>query len=165
MSDTALSNQSPDISPPSGNPAQAEKYISQLIGLIEQDKLLVSRTDLANFDPSTLQDHYRLELADYRVEVSHSKHPSSGKDSYIILFTNIKNQDASCEKIILAYLHLEHNQFIRFKTVFDQQITRFRKAEEEKRLKAALEPIDQILEQLSHSEAVDPETSLAQDFN
>lgn len=139
-----------NIPPPSGDSKQAEKYINQLIQLIEVDKLDVSHTDLAKFDPSSLQDHYRLELKEYRVEVSHSKYPNSGKDSYIILFTNIKNLiDGYVEKIILAYMHLDDSQFAAFKKASLGQMERKRKAEEEKRLKTALEPVDQILQDFS----------------
>lgn len=138
------------LTPPSGDPKQAGKYVNQLIQLIESDKVDILRTDLAKFDPSSLQDHYRLELKDYRVEVSHSKHPNSGKDSYIILFTNIKNlTDGSCEKIILAYMHLDNSQFSAFKKAALGQMERKRKAEEEKRLKEVLKPVDHILENLA----------------
>lgn len=148
MPDTAFpSDKNPDLPPPSGDPKHAEKYINQLIQLIDADKLDVQQTDLGRFDPSSLQDHYRVELKDYRVEVSHSKHPNSGKDSYIILFNNIKNlAEGNSEKIILAYMHLDTNQFSRFKKSSLNQMDRKRKAEEEKRLKTALEPIDQVLE-------------------
>lgn len=148
MPDIASStDQNPNIPPPSGDPQQAEKYINQLIALIETDKLDVSHTDLAKFDPSALQDHYSLELKEYRVEVSHSKYPQSGKDSYVILFTNIKNlSEGNYEKIILAYMHLSNSQFISFKNAFLQQLQRKRKELEEKRLQNALKPVDQILE-------------------
>lgn len=151
MPDLASSNhQNPNIPPPSGDPNQAEKYINQLIELIETDKLDVLHTDLAKFDPTSLQDHFRLELREYRVEVSHSKHPNSGKDSYIILFTNIRNlTDGNLEKIILAYMHLDNSQFSRFKKASLGQMERKRKAEEEKRLKTALAPVDQILQDIS----------------
>lgn len=150
MPDMTSDNQNPNLPPPGGDPSQAEKYINQLISLIDKDKLDVSHTDLSKFDPSTLQDHYRLELRDYQVEVSHSKHPDSGKDSYIILFTNIKNHlSGDCEKIILAFMHLDVNQFLRFKKVSLNQLDKKRRAEEEKRLKAALEPVDLLLEDLN----------------
>ncbi len=140
----------PDIiTPPNGDPVQAEKYVNQLISLIETDKLDVSYTDLAKFDPSALQDHYRLGLKEYSVEISHSKHPSSGKDSYVILFTNIKNFiDGNCEKIILAYMHLSDDQFKSFKSTADEQLERKRKEAAEKRLNEAMTPIDQALEKL-----------------
>ncbi len=151
---TFTTNQNPDIPPPSGDPKHAEKYVNQLIELIETDKLDVLHTDLGKFDPSSLEDHYRLELREYRVEVSHSKHPQSGKDSYVILFTNIKNlTDGNYEKIILAYMHLDNNQFIAFKKASSQQIDRKRKAEEEKRLKEAMLPIDQVLTNLTNSDS------------
>ncbi len=144
------SNQNPNLPPPGGDPAQAEKYINQLNQLIEADKLNVTHTDLSKFDPNSLQDHYSLDLKDYQVEVSHSKHPGSGKDSYIILFTNIKNLTSSnCNKIILAYMHLNETQFARFKNSSLINIEKKAKAFEEKRIKDALTPIDQILESLS----------------
>lgn len=151
-----------NLPPPSGDAIQAEKYLKQLIELIEQDKLEVSRTDLSKFDPSTLQDHFRLILKEYQVEVSHSKHPTSAQDQYIMLFTNIKNAaDGNCEKIILAYMHLNSAQFSEFKTACTEQLERIRKAVEEKRLKEALAPIDQALGELS----ADPQQNLNPDLN
>lgn len=138
--------------PPSGDPSQAEKYINQLISLIETDKLSVSRTDLSKLDPSSLQDHYLLQLKDYRVEVSHSKHPNSGHDSYVILFTNIKNvADGNSQKIILAYMHLDASQFARFRKASVEQTERRKRAAEEKRLTEVMAPVDQALEQLTAS--------------
>ncbi len=153
MPTSSPSDQNP-TPPPSGDPVQAEKYINQLINLIESDRLDIIHTDLGKFDPSSLQDHYRVELKDYRVEVSHSKYPNTGKDSYVILFTNIKNvADGNYEKIILAYMHLDNTQFSRFKKVAFGQIDRKKKVEEEKRLKAALAPVDQILENLDSNQS------------
>ncbi len=149
--------------PPSGDPVQAEKYINQLIHLIETDKLDVVHTDLAKFDPGSLQDHYRLELAEYRVEVSHSKYPNSGKDSYVILFTNIKNiAEGKSEKIILAYMHLDANQFSRFRKTAFSQMERMKKIEEEKRLKAALEPVDQVLQNFTSDHLESTESPFVQ---
>lgn len=140
----------PQMLPPSGDPEQAERYISQLTKLIDSDKILVGHTDLTRFDPTSLQFHYRLDLKDYQVEISHSKHPDTGKDSYVMLFTNIKGMmEQRCEKIILAYLRLEADQFNHFKKVADEQARRFKKAEEEKKLKEALAPVDEILKNLS----------------
>lgn len=151
MPDVLSSDQNPNLPPPSGDPVQAEKYVNQLIQLIETDRLNISHTDLAKFDPSALQDHYRVELKEYCVEISHSKHPASGKDSYIILFTNIKNiTDGACEKIILAFMHLDEGQFAAFKTSYKEQSERTRKEQEERRLKNALEPVDQILADLTN---------------
>lgn len=139
-----------NLPPPSGDALQAEKYLNQLIQLIEQDKLEVYHTDLKKFDPSNLQDHFQLFLKEYQVEVSHSKHPTSGHDQYIMLFNNIKNaSDGNCQKIILAYMHLNSAQFAEFRGACLEQIERKRKAEEERRLKQALTPVDQALEQLS----------------
>lgn len=152
MPDTSISDQIPNIPPPSGDPTQAEKYISKFIQLIDEDKLTVYHTDLSKFDPSTLQDHYRLGLKDYQVEVSHSKHPNSGKDSYVLLFTNLKKvSEGNCEKIILAYMHLDDSQFMKVKRASLQQAERIRRAEEEKRLKEVMHPIDKALEELNSS--------------
>lgn len=145
-------DQNPNIPPPSGDSQKAEKYVEKLISLIEQDKLAIAHTDLARFDPSSLQDHFRMDLKDYQVEVNHSKHPDSGKDSYVILFTNLKNlADGNCEKIILAYMHLDDSQFMRFRKSYAEQVERKRKTEEERKLKEALTPVDQALEELSNS--------------
>lgn len=145
--------------PPSGDPDKADRYIAQLIKLISGDKLIVSHTDLSKFDPTLLQDHYRLNLQDYEIEVSHTKQPDSGKDFYIILFNNLKyvsqqlgpGQTRPAGKIILAYMHLSPDQFKSFKSASHQQADRIKKAEEEKRLTAAMAPIDQLLEQLASS--------------
>lgn len=140
---------SDQLPPPSGDPKQADRYISQLINLINKDQLTVSHTDLAKFDPTLLQDHYRLELKDYEVEVSHSKQPDSGKDFYVILFNNLKyiNEQYS-EKVILAYMHLNEHQFKSFKSAVEEQTERKKKALEEKRLHEAMSPIDQALKDL-----------------
>lgn len=140
---------SDQLPPPSGDPEQADRYISQLINLISKDQLTVSHTDLAKFDPTLLQDHYRLELKDYEVEVSHSKQPDSGKDFYVILFNNLKyiNEQHS-EKVILAYMHLNEHQFKSFKSAVEEQTERKKKALEEKRLNEAMSPIDQALKDL-----------------
>lgn len=156
MQDSANSDANPEkIVPPSGDPEQAEKYVSKLIDLVNNDKVLVDHTDLSKFDPSALQDHYRLELKDYNVEVSHSKNPNNGNDSHVILFTNLQNvRDGCTQKIILAYMHLSIDQFKRFTHAAHQQKERIKKAEEEKRLKEALKPIDQALEDISSEKPI-----------
>src|SRR5438270_150864 len=133
--------------PPSGNAQKAEEYLVKLIELINQDKLTVWQTNLLKFDPSNLQDHYRLELKDYSVEISHSKQPNSGADSYIMLFTNLKYVSEGCsEKIILAYLNLSSEQFHRLKQVANSQQERIKKIHEEQRFKQVMDPIDKALE-------------------
>lgn len=150
MPDTAVTAQNHTSPPPSGDPQKAAKYVEKLISAIEEDTLTIHHTDLAVFDPSSLQDHYRIDLKDYEVEISHSKHPESGKDSYIMLFTNLKNvANGNCEKIILAYMHLDDSQFMQFRKAYTDQVARIRKAEEEKRLSDALAPIDQALENIN----------------
>lgn len=145
-----MSNASDQLPPPSGDSEKVDRYLTQLTELINADKLLVSHTDLAKFDPTSLQDHYRLELNDYEVEVSHNKQPDSGKDFYIMLFNNLKSVNEKCtEKVILAYLHITGDKFAKFKTAAETQIERKRKEAEEKRFKEAMAPIDQALEELA----------------
>lgn len=144
-----MSNSS-QLPPPSGDPEQAEHYITQLIELLNIDKLTALRTDLSKFDPTSLHDHFRLDLKDYEVEISHNKQPDSGKDFYVVLFNNLKFVSNQCsEKVILAYMHLSEQQFKLFKSAADKQIERGRKAAEEKRLKEAMMPIDEMLDQLT----------------
>lgn len=147
MSEDATSNdQNTQTPPPAGDFQKASKYIEQLIELINQDKITVNHTDLSKFDPSALQDHYRIDLEQYQVEISHSKYPDSGKNSYVILFNNLqKVKDECLEKVILAYMHLDDRQFNNFKDAAISQMTRKRKIEEEKRLDQVMQPIDQIL--------------------
>ncbi len=150
MPDSTSSNtDSNQIKPPMGDFERAEKYITQLINLIKQNKLLAHHTDLTKFDPSALEDHYRLDLADYQIEISHSKQPDSGKDLYIMLFNNTKLPENSLEKTLLAYMYLTPDQFQSFKTAANNQIETLRKEEEEKRLQEALSPIDQALAKLT----------------
>lgn len=144
-----VSDQNINLPPPNGNPTQAEKYVNQLIKLLDDDKLTVFHTDLSKFNPGILQDHFRMDLNDYQIEISHSKDPNSAKDSYIILFNNLKKiAEKNCQKVILAYMHLEHDQFMRFRKIAFEQIERMRRMAEEKRLKTALKPVDEILESL-----------------
>lgn len=156
MSDQTLvdQNTSGELPPPIGDTEKADKYINTLIDLITADKLTVSHTDLAKFDPTSLQDHYRMDLQDYEIEVSHNKDPDTGQDSFVMLFTNLKHlNEQSSPKVILAYIHLNEAQFQKFKTISDDQIFKKRKEAEEKRFKEAMIPIDQILEQLSEVQA------------
>lgn len=143
MSDTT------QLPPPIGDSKKADKYIAQLIDLINADKLTVSQTDLSKFDPSSLQHHYRVDLTDYEVEVSHNKNPDTGAYAYVLLFNNLKLVNNVCaEKVILAYIHLTETQFSKFKTVCDDHMERKRKEAEDKRFTEAMQPIDTILDQL-----------------
>lgn len=155
---------SAQLPPPSGNSDEADKYLTQLINLIDEDKLLVSHTDLAKFDPTSLQDHYRLDLKDYEIEVSHNKQPDTGQDLYIILFNNLKYIDQNYnQKVILAYIHLTQDQFRNFKSVSDEQLKRKRAEAEEKRFRETMKPIDFALEQLSTNS--EEKTSSVDDVN
>jgi hypothetical protein len=138
--------------PPRGDYQKAENYINRLIELIESNKLDVIHTDLQKFDPGSIQDHYRLDLSDYQIEISHSKLPTSGSDSYVMLFTNLKKvEDGSAQKAILAYTQLSNNQFEKFKTAAESQIEDRRRLEEEKRFKDALAPIDSLLAEATNN--------------
>lgn len=143
--------------PPRGDYQKAEKYITQLCTLIEQNKIEVIHTDLKKFDPNSIQDHYRVALEDYHIEISHSKLPNSGSDSYVMLFTNLKNVAAgSADKTILAYTQLSDSQFQTFKEAAEAQIEERRRKEEEKRFNDALSPIDNLLNQ-AKSTSTEPE--------
>lgn len=139
--------------PPQGTPQKAADYVEQLTALINEDKLLAVHTDLSKFDPSNLQDHYRIGLKDYMVEISHAKDANSGKDSFVLLFTNIKNIQEGCtEKLILGYLNLNSDQFNRLKDAVMIQDLRIKRLAEEKLFKENLEPIDQILQEIKQQD-------------
>ena len=107
--------------PPKGDLDKAEKYIGQLVDLINQKKIEVYHTDLTKFDPTSLQDHYSVNLKEYQIEISHSKHQETGKNSYVMIFNNLKNiAEGSGEKVILAYIYLADSQFSKFKIVADR---------------------------------------------
>lgn len=147
--------------PPAGDSEKAEKYLGQLISLIEADTLKVIHTDLKKFDIASIQDHYRMDLGEYEVEVNHSKQPDTGQDFYVLLFNNLKkieNAGESCvNKVILAYTHLSQNQFVDFKEAADGALERKRKEEEEKRFADAMAPIDNVLNNMaSKSPAEEP---------
>jgi len=150
MSDTPLT-------PPRGDFEKAERYINQLVSLINQNKIEVGHTDLKRFDPTSLRDHYTISLREYQIEISHSKHVNTEKDSYVMIFNNLKNLSAgSGDKVILAYIYLADSQFSKFKIVAERQIQEKEKAEEEKKFKNALQPIDDLLNQAqgSHTEDI-----------
>lgn len=135
--------------PPQGSVKHAEKYISQLTNLINTDKLTVLHTDLSKYDPSNLQDHYRVELKEYMVEISHSKDANTGRDSFVLLFTNLKDvRDGCSEKLILGYVHLTPDQFSQFRNAATTQDTRLKRQEEERRFNLNLQPIDEALEEI-----------------
>lgn len=150
MSDTNQTN------PPKGDFDKADKYINQLVDLINQKRIEVFHTDLKKFDPTALQDHYTIKLQDYQIEISHSKQANTGKDSYVMIFNNFKNlSDGKGEKAILAYIYLADSHFSKFKIVGDRQIEDRRRAEEEKRFKEALVPIDNLLNQVQTPSSAD----------
>lgn len=145
----------PDVNsiPPRGDFDKAEKYVNQLVALVNQNKVEVWHTDLKKFDPTSLKDHYTIGLKEYQIEISHSKHPNTEKDSYVMIFNNLKNiSEGSGEKVILAYVYLADSQFSKFKIVADRQIYERERAEEEKKFNQALEPIDQLLDQAKGTE-------------
>lgn len=150
--------------PPKGDSEKAERYINQLVELINQNKLHVFHTDLKKFDPGSLQDHYTISLTDYQIEISHSKHPNSGKASYVMIFNNFKNlAQGNGEKAILAYVYLADAQYSKFKIVADRQIEERRRAEEDKRFKEALVPIDNLLNQVSAQSQTENQASTGEE--
>lgn len=156
---------SSQINPPRGDFETAEKYVSQLAELLNEEKIEVYHTDLKRFDPTTLQNHYTLNLKEYQIEISHSKQPESGKDSYVMIFNNMKQiAQGSRAKVILAYIYLTDTQFAKFKAVADQFIAKKKRAEEEKRFKEVLKPIDELLDQVS-SESTDSFSERATQFS
>lgn len=145
--------------PPAGDSEKAEKYLRQLIGLIEANTLEVIHTDLKNFDIASIQDHYRMDLGEYEVEINHSKQPDTGQDFYVLLFNNLKKIEKAGEscinKVILAYTHLTQPQFVDFKEAADGALERKRKKEEEKRFTEVMAPIDNVLSSMTSSHSVE----------
>lgn len=142
-----------DQPPPAGDNQKAEKYLNQLIGLINQDKLQATHTDLNKFNIESIQDHYRMDLDEYEVEVNHSKQPDSGQDYFVLLFNNLEKIEQGGEscvnKVILAYTHLTQAQFMNFKRAADGALNRIKQAEEQKRFKEAMTPIDDVLTKIA----------------
>lgn len=137
------------VPPPQGDDQKATDYINKLTSLVKENKLDVFHTDLNKYSFDSIQDHYFLQLSDYEIEISHSKSPDTDKDFYIVLFNNVKQIKEECsEKAILAYIHISADQFNSFKTVADEQIERKRKEAEAKRFIEAMNPIDNLLENL-----------------
>lgn len=139
--------------PPQGDTTKAEKYVADLVRLIEQGKIQVHKTDLSQFNPSSLQNHYRVELNDFQIEISHSSHLESGNNSYVIIFNNLKNiADGATEKAILAYIHLTELQYKRFYKSAEEQIEKIKKIEDEKRFLEAVKPLDNLLSNIEQSD-------------
>lgn len=155
--------------PPAGDNEKAEKYLNQLISLINQNKLKVTHTDLNKFNIESIQDHYRMDLNEYEVEVNHSKQPDSGQDFYVLLFNNLKKIEADGEscvnKVILAYTHLTQVQFMNFKRAADGALNRIKQAEEQKRFKEAMIPIDDVLTKIASSSLEEPEEKIEAPFD
>ncbi len=138
--------------PPKGDEAKGEKYIADLIRLLESGKIQVYKTDLSQFNPSSLQSHYRIDLDDFQIEISHSTHLETGTHSYVIIFNNLKKiADGNTGKAILAYIHLNETQYLRFHKAAELQIEKLQKIEDEKRFLQAVRPFDDKIAQLEGS--------------
>lgn len=149
----APTDQKQELPPPSGDSQRAESYVNQLANLISQRKLTVVHTDLSRFDPSSIQDHYQIGVQNYQIEISHSKQPLTGRDLYLALFNNITQlNQGEADKQILAYLILSEEQFKKLKALADEQIETMLKLEEEKRFRAAMDPIDAVLDKITKGE-------------
>lgn len=147
---SSLLDKTTTIQPPQGDSKSASDYINKLADLLNRDKVAVTHTDLKRYDLSSVQDHYQIVLHDYEVEVSHSKQAQTGKDFFVMLFNNIKKlKSGNGGKVILSYIHLTETQFKVFKSAADDQLDRIRKAEELKRFKTAMSPIDDLLLDIS----------------
>lgn len=160
MANSSDHNSNPLSKPPEGSFEKAEKYISKLVHLMDTTHVIVNHSDLSKFDPGSMQDHYWVDLQEYRIEVSHSKQPNSGQDAYVLVFTNLQrikdelaqNPDQEClQKVILAYSKLNAQQFQRFKTSAKNQLEERRRIEEDKKFQDALKPIDNLLDNPSNT--------------
>lgn len=142
--------------PPTANSTQGQKYIKQLVELVNQDRLEADHSDLTKFDASCMQDHYRINLDRYEVELSHSKHPETGEDVYILLFNGLKSVKNEGDRVILSYVHVTKDQFETLKEVCDKQAERLSAKREEERFHEVMKPIDQALEEIpsAHAAAV-----------
>lgn len=133
--------------PPLGNPNKAEKYVVSLINLIQSNKVEVIKTDLNKFDLTTMQDHYRIDLRTYDVEVSHNVHPDTDKNFYTMLFNNLARlADGSSKKVVLAYVHLTESQYKRFKIAADEQLEKKKLEEDAARFAQVMVPFDTALQ-------------------
>ncbi len=146
-----MPNDAPSTPPPSGDSKKADEYISKITKLLSQDKVTATHTDLTQYEPCSISDHYKIIMDSYEVEVSHTKQPDTNKDFFIMLFNNVRQFEGS-NKLILAYIHLTNEQFRLFKGVADEQLARKKKEEEQRRFTSAMQPIDQILNEVSYSE-------------
>lgn len=132
--------------PPIGNHQQAEKYLSQLIESLRRQQFPLTHSDLSKFEPCSFQDHYRIDLGQFHAEISHSKHPQSGADVYSLIFTSIdKIRSGQSNQAILSYIPLTGEQFSRFKSTAEAYFAEQKRLAEEKRFKAAMQPIDSLL--------------------
>jgi hypothetical protein len=138
--------------PPKGDEAKGEKYVADLIRLLESGKIQVYKTDLSQFNPSSLQSHYRIDLDDFQIEISHSTHLDTGSHSFVIIFNNLKKiADGNTGKAILAYIHLNETQYMRFHKAAELQIDKLQRIEDEKRFLQAVRPFDDKIAQLEQS--------------
>lgn len=135
--------------PPLGDPAKAENYLNRLVRLIDKDKASVFKTDLDKFDLTSIQNHYRVDLGDYDVEVSHSIQPETDKDFHTMIFNSIKKVTAgSSSKIILAYIHLTEDQFKLFKVSADEALERQQRRDDKERFIEVMQPVDDLFNNL-----------------
>jgi hypothetical protein len=152
--------------PPLGDPGKADKYIASLARLIAKDKVTLTHTDLNKFDVTTMQNHYRVDLGEYEVEVSHSVQPETNKDFYTIIFNNTKKlQDGKTDKVILGYIHLTDDQYGRFKISADEYLERRQKDLDKERFAQNLAPIEQLLSQMdSEAQMEEPVTQTSENL-
>lgn len=156
-----MPDQASPTPPPGGSTEKAQKYIDWLVKLIDSNKLTAAQSNLSKFNISDMEDHYRISLKDYEIEVSHSKNPESGQDLYIMLFNNLSLIGEHCQRVILAYIHLTAEQFNQFKRSAQGQIDRAKQLEEDKRFTQTMTQVDQELENLVNEPQPVPEPTPA----
>lgn len=139
------------LPPPGAESDKAQRYVDSLIRLIGNEKVLVTQTDLKRYNSPSMEDHYRINLKDYDIELSHNKNPETSEETYIMIFNSIGLIDPqNPQPVVLAYVHLEMAHFMRLKQAADSQIEKIRKAKEEARFKATMQPIEQLLDQMGN---------------
>lgn len=145
--------------PPFGDAQKAERYLSTIVGLINLDKIKVTPTNLNQLAQSSLKDHFRINLEEYEIEISHNRSLETKISTFVMLFSNTSLlKVGKADKVILAYLHLNEDQFNLFREAAFDQIERGQKHIAEEKFREVMAPIDQIFEKLL-SEGFEEQTS------
>jgi hypothetical protein len=145
-----MPDQKTHLPPPGADESKAQRYVDTLADLLEKDKVNVTQTDLSRFNSVSMEDHYRINLHDYDVELSHNKNSDTGEETFIMIFNSINKFEVGNPKpVILAYMRLTSEQFMKLKQASDNQIELARKKAEEERFNQTMAPVDQLLSNLA----------------